>query len=93
VLSAIGLYPVTSTDVWLVGRPEFPHLVLTVAGGTLVVDAPDAGPTKPYVRSVTWNGVPLAHPWMHHADLAAGGVLRFEMSDTPGTWGTSFGSW
>jgi predicted alpha-1,2-mannosidase len=93
VLSAIGLYPVTSTDIWLVGRPEFTRMVLTVAGGNLVIEAPDASPAKPYVRSVTWNGVPLAHPWMHHADLAAGGTLHFEMSDAPQTWGTSFGSW
>jgi putative alpha-1,2-mannosidase len=28
---------------------------------------------------------------MRHAQLAAGGVLRFEMSDQPGGWGTSFG--
>jgi predicted alpha-1,2-mannosidase len=91
VLSAIGLYPVTSTDVWLIGRPEFPRASLAVAGGTLVIEAPDASPARPYVRSVTWNGAPLEHPWMHHAQLASGGVLHFEMSDQPGAWGTSFG--
>src|SRR6185369_16933818 len=69
VLSAIGLYPVTSTDIWLIGRPEFPRASLAVAGGTLIIDAPDAGPARPYVHAVTWNGAPLEHPWMHHAQL------------------------
>lgn len=93
VLSAIGLFPVTSTDIWFVGRPAFPRTVLTVEGGTLTIDAPNAGPGRPYVQSVTLNGRPLAHPWVHHAELARGGVLHFEMSDQPGTWGRDFGTW
>ena len=87
VLSAIGLYPVTATDLWLIGRPQFPRAVLTVAGGTLTIDAPGAGPGRPYVHGVTFNGAPVTEPWLRHADLARGGVLRFEMSDRPGLWG------
>ena len=93
VLSAIGLYPVTSTDVWLIGRPQFPRVTLSMAGGPLVIEAPGASPERPYVHGVSLNGRPLAHPWLRHAELAGGGVLRFEMSDQPGSWGTSFGSW
>jgi len=93
VLSALGLYPVTSTSVWLIGRPAFPRVSLTVASGTLVIDAPGAGPGRPYVHGVTFNGVPLDHPWIQHADLARGGVLHFDMGDTPGDWGTRFDSW
>jgi predicted alpha-1,2-mannosidase len=91
VLSAIGLYPVTSTSVWLVGRPEFPHVELTVGDKTVIIDAPGAAPNAFYVKSVSWNGVPLEHPWMQHSDLAKGGTLHFEMSDQPGSWGTEFG--
>jgi len=93
VLSAIGLYPVTSTDIWLIGRPQFPRVTLSVAGGALVIEAPDAGPDRPYVQSVTFDGAPLEHPWIRHAALAAGGVLHFEMSNQPGDWGTDFGGW
>jgi len=93
VLSAMGLYPVSSTDIWLIGRPAFPKISLTVAGGTLVIDAPLAGPTRPYVASVTLNGVPLAHPWVRHADIAAGGILHFDMTDQPQSWGSDFGTW
>jgi putative alpha-1,2-mannosidase len=92
-LSSLGLYPVTSTDIWLIGRPLFPRATLTVGGATLVIEAAQAGADHPYVQSVTFNGVPLAHPWLHHADLAAGGTLRFEMGARPGSWGTDFGSW
>jgi predicted alpha-1,2-mannosidase len=92
VLSAIGLYPVTATSVWLVGRPQFPHTELTVGDKTVVIDAPGAGPGRFYVENVTWNGVALAHPWLQHADVAKGGTLKFQMSDQPGTWGTDFGS-
>jgi predicted alpha-1,2-mannosidase len=51
VLSAIGLFPVTSTDVWWIGRPAFPRTVLRVAGGDLVIEAPGAGVDKPYVQA------------------------------------------
>jgi predicted alpha-1,2-mannosidase len=93
VLNAVGLYPVTSTSIWLIGRPQFPRVALAVAGGTLVIEAPGAHPGKPYVASVTWNGAPLAHPWIDHAELARGGTLHFEMSDRPTTWGRDFGRW
>jgi predicted alpha-1,2-mannosidase len=92
-LNAIGLYPVTSTSIWLIGRPQFPRATLTVAGGDLVIEAPGAQPGTPYVAGVTWNGAPLAHPWIDHAELARGGTLRFEMSDRPTTWGRDFGRW
>jgi len=90
VLSALGLYPVTSTDLWLIGRPQFRRVTLAVAGGPLVIEAPDASPTRPYVRNVTLNGTPLPHPWIHHSALAAGGTLHFDMSDHPAPWGTTW---
>jgi putative alpha-1,2-mannosidase len=32
---------------------------------------------------VTWNGKPWTKSWIAHAELAAGGVLVFEMGDKP----------
>jgi putative alpha-1,2-mannosidase len=91
VLSSLGLYPVTSTNIWLIGRPAFPHVELTVQGGTLILDAPNAAPGHFYIDNVTFNGVPLPHPWLKNEDLAKGGTLHFDMSDQPGIWGTDFG--
>lgn len=92
VLSALGLYPATATNVWLIGRPSFPRVELSVQNGTLVLDAPLASPTNIYVQNVTWNGVVLAHPWITQDQIANGGTLHFDMSPQPGTWGTNFGS-
>jgi predicted alpha-1,2-mannosidase len=91
-LSAIGLYPVTATDVWLIGRPAFPRIALAVGSAKLVIEAPDASPERPYVRSVTLDGQPLVHPWLRHEQIANGGHLRFEMSAEPQEWGNEFGS-
>ena len=91
-LSAIGLYPVTATDVWLIGRPAFPRIKLAVGAAKLVIEAPEASPEHPYVRSVTLNGELLAHPWLRHEQIAKGGVLHFEMSAEPADWGKDFGS-
>jgi len=43
------------------------------------------------VQSVTLDGDALPHPWVRHADLVAGGTLRFELGDEPGEWGRDFG--
>jgi len=92
VLSSIGFYPVPSTDVWLIGRPAFPHTELTVKGGTLVIDAPLADADHPYISAASLNGTPLTHPWVHHADIAAGGTLSFTMSQTASDWGKDYGT-
>jgi predicted alpha-1,2-mannosidase len=92
VLSSLGLYPVTATNVWLIGRPIFPRVELAVAQGTLVVEAPAASPSNIYVQNVTWNGAALAHPWITQDQIAKGGTLHFEMGAQPGSWGTTFGS-
>ena len=89
VFAALGFYPLGGTDLYLVGAaPTFPHTVLDLGGGkTLVVDAPGAGQDRPYVKSVTLNGVALDQPSFRHATIAAGGTLAFEVSATPTDWG------
>lgn len=38
---------------------------------------------KRYVKSVRLNGKPYSKMYITHQDLLNGGVLEFEMSDTP----------
>jgi predicted alpha-1,2-mannosidase len=92
VLNAIGLYPVTATDIWLIGRPMFSKLQLRMKAAPLIIEAPNADPSRPYVKSVTFNGTPVAHAWLKHATIANGGVLRFEMSNKPEAWSKDFGT-
>jgi predicted alpha-1,2-mannosidase len=83
VLAAIGLYPIPGSDRWILGAPLLPLFELDVAGGVLRIEAPGAGPERPYVTAITLDGEPVEEPWIAHATLAAGGVLRFEMGEEP----------
>jgi Glycosyl hydrolase family 92/SCO1/SenC len=43
-----------------------------------------------YVQSVELNGVPLTRSWFTHADIVAGGELRFHMGPEPNrAWGSA----
>ena len=86
VFAALGFYPISGSDRYIVGVPLFEHVEIDVAGGMFTIDAPGASATKQYVQSVQLNGAPLASPELHHADLKAGGSLVFVMGDQPGAW-------
>jgi predicted alpha-1,2-mannosidase len=88
VFSALGFYPLAGSDLYFIGAPLFERAELRLpAGGTFVIEAPGVSSTSMYVQSVELNGAPLAVPSLHHADLRAGGSLRFVMGPTPGSWG------
>jgi len=48
---------------------------------TLVILADNAAPERFHVNKVWLNDRLLDRWWLRHAEIAAGGVLRFEMSD------------
>jgi len=87
VLAASGLFPIAGTDTYLVGNPRFTRMTLHLAAGDLVLDAPASDQDNIYVDAATLDDVALTSPRLHHADLAAGGLLRFDMTATPGSWG------
>jgi predicted alpha-1,2-mannosidase len=66
VWAAIGLYPVTpGTANLALSSPLFPHVVLTLPDGhRIVMGAPAASATTPYIHSLTVSGVapPRAAP-------------------------------
>ncbi len=59
VWAAIGLYPVTpGTANLALASPLFPHVVLTLADGRrIVMDAPAASASTPYVHSLRVDGI------------------------------------
>lgn len=89
--SAMGLYPIMGQDLYLLIAPVFSRVEvqLGTSGKTLVMETPEASAEKPYIVSATLNGEPLNRAWVRHSEIADGAVLRFEVSDTPGTWGTA----
>ncbi len=79
VFAALGIFPVAATPDYLIASPMLTHAEITLATGTLVIDAPDSS-TRTFVpRSVRWNDAALARPRITHAQLTGGGTLRFEL--------------
>src|SRR5918911_684299 len=88
--SALGIYPIMGQDLYLLSTPVFQRteIALAKSGKSLVIEAPDAGPTKPYIVAATLNGESLSRAWLKHGEIAQGAVLHFELGSSPGDWGT-----
>ena len=80
IFSALGLYPVAGSDKYELGAPLFEKAEVKLKGKPLVIVAENYAPNHPYVSQVRLNDMPLDRTWLRHAELAAGGVLKFLMS-------------
>jgi predicted alpha-1,2-mannosidase len=91
VLGALGFYPaVPGDEVLALGSPLFPRAVLRLPRGRLVVDAPRAARSRPYVRAMALDGHAVTRPWLRWRDLSGGGVLRVALSAAPDrSWGAA----
>jgi predicted alpha-1,2-mannosidase len=92
VLGAIGLYPVIPGVGGLtVGSPLFPKTTITLAGGKqLVIDAPNASATSPYVKSLSLDGKPIDKTWLDWKELSGGATLKFDLGSEPTNWASSY---
>ncbi|MGI4863765.1 MAG: glycoside hydrolase domain-containing protein [Janthinobacterium lividum] len=91
VLAASGLMPAcVGEPVYYLNLPLFQQVTLQVAAKKpLVIQVENYGPDRRYIQSARLNGRPLLRNWLTHQELALGGTLVFEASDTPNTaWGT-----
>jgi predicted alpha-1,2-mannosidase len=94
VFTGLGFYPVTPGSLeYVIGRPFVDHATLNLPNGKqfrIVTDG--LGEAHPYVGKVMLNGQPLEKGFITHAQIEAGGELRFVMSATPNkTWATKKG--
>jgi predicted alpha-1,2-mannosidase len=90
VFSALGFYPVTpASDEYAIGRPFVARATIHLTNGhDFTVSASPLDDAHPYVGSITLNGKPLSRTFLHHAEILAGGTLRFTMQATPNkSWG------
>ena len=83
ILSALGLYEVepASGRYWF-GSPIIDKAELSVEGGTFTIEVIGNSEESPYIKSIKLNGFPYTLPYIEHADIARGGVLTIEMSNT-----------
>ena len=95
ILSAMGLHPVSPVDgIYVIGSPLFKKMTLRLdpkyqAGKTFSVVAHNNSGKDIYIQQARLNGKPLNRSWLQYKEIAAGGVLEFEMGPQPNkTWGS-----
>jgi predicted alpha-1,2-mannosidase len=91
--AAMGFYPVNAvTGVYVIGSPMVERATLhnKKAGTTFTVVTENNSEKNLYIQSATLNGKPLTRAWFTHADILAGGELRFKMGSRPNKqWGAA----
>jgi len=55
-----------------------------IGENSLLIETTNFAPENPYVQNIWLNDTILHRNWIRHAEIANGGVLRFEMTATPG---------
>lgn len=86
----LGLYPVVTQTIFLIGSPWFSDISMTVNGNsTLRVTANglDNNGGSVFVQSVKVNGKPWEKNWVEHDELMTrGGTLEFELGPEAKKW-------
>jgi predicted alpha-1,2-mannosidase len=91
VFTALGFYPVApGSSQYVIGRPFVRRATLNLPNGkTFTIVAEQLDDAHAYVGAVSLNGKPLTRTWLDHAEILAGGELRFVLQAEPNrTWGT-----
>ncbi len=89
VFLTAGFFPVAGQDVYFLHGSRVPKVEFHLNNGkTFAIVAENSGPKNLFVQRATLNGRPLDEPSIHHADIVAGGELKFVMGPQPSAWGT-----
>ncbi|KAJ9130912.1 Glycosyl hydrolase [Pleurostoma richardsiae] len=88
----LGIYPVVTQPVYLIGSPWFPDINMTINGNTTLRitssdDVQSLGQRAYYVQSVRINGQAWTKNWFNHEDIMiSGGTIEFVVGDAPALW-------
>jgi predicted alpha-1,2-mannosidase len=87
IMSAAGFYSVCpGAGQYVFGSPLFDKITLHFENGkTFVVNGKNNSKENVFVKSAKLNGKNYTKNFISHEDLMKGGVLDFEMSNTPNT--------
>jgi len=83
IFSSLGFYPIAGSDVYQLGAPLFKRAEVKMGERILEIEADNFAPENLYVQKIWLNDTLLNRHWIRHAEIANGGVLRFEMAATP----------
>ncbi len=92
VFSMMGFLPVTpGVPVYTISSPVFENIKITLPNGKkFELNAKGNSATNKYIQRAKLNGKVWDKAWFTHADLIQGGVLEFEMGETPNkSWGSA----
>ena len=87
VLSSLGFYQSEPAGGrYYFGTPLFDRADIKVEGGVFSVVAHGNSDAARYITGVKLNGAVYTKPYVDFSDIAAGGVLEFEMGEQPVLW-------
>lgn len=87
IFQALGFYPNTGQDVYLISSPVFKEVTIHLENGhSLLITTQHAGPENIYIQSAMLNGKLLHQNWFRHTDIINGGTLSFVMGNKPSGW-------
>ncbi|KAL4796892.1 glycosyl hydrolase family 92-domain-containing protein [Aspergillus venezuelensis] len=85
--SMLGIYPIVTTNVYLLGSPWFPDLNMTINGNDTLRILATGLQDGQYVQSVKINGDDWNKNWFEHEDvMTSGGVIEFQLGAEPVVW-------
>lgn len=88
----LGMYPVVTQPVYLLGSPWFSDINMTVNGNsTLCIKADGLGKDSYFVQSVKINGEDWEKNWFEHDGagqrlMVEGGTIEFVLGSEPVVW-------
>ena len=83
VWNALGLFPLSGQDSYIIGSPLFVESTVRFGRGTLRILARDSSDANIYVAAATLNGKPLRTCLVPIDEIEAGGTLELDMSPAP----------
>jgi predicted alpha-1,2-mannosidase len=90
VFNRIGLFPKLTTDLFYLHAPHQPRSVITLEDGRrFTILARNWRPGRIYIAAAKLNGRPLNTPFLHQAEITAGGTLELTLSARPTGWAQS----
>jgi len=84
IFSSLGFYPIAGSDIYQIGAPLFRSAEVKMGENSLLIETTNYAPENQYVQRIWLNDSILHRNWIRHAEIANGGVLRFEMTASPG---------
>jgi predicted alpha-1,2-mannosidase len=86
MFGALGFYPLSGSDVYMIGSPLFESVTVHRAGGDLKIITHNNGKYNVYVQRAAINGVPIDlknNPFLTSKQISGPTTLEFWMTDNP----------